>query len=500
MAGAPGGPNRAVIGPSSASLAGMIYTRAGTKRADHANGMKEGTPESTVAPASRDSLGGPDRFLRLFADVRAGEGSTALLLSLNVFLILMAYYVLKPVREALILGEGTAAGKTYLSVVEVFLLALAVPLYGRLVRRLDRRRLINSVTAFFLVCLLVFYGLGHAGARLGIAFFLWISIFNMMIVAQFWSFANDIYTKDEGERLFPIIGFGASLGAVVGSGLAGGFIERIGVLELMLVGAGLLVVEVLVTNYVDARERGRGRRAPTRTEMSAAPPAKGGAFGLVFKTRYLLLIAFMLMLHNTVKTTGEYILGDTVRHDAIERLPPGDEQGVKRTIGAFYSSFYTWVNVVGLVLQLFVVSRIVRYLGVPGAILALPLVSLGAYGIIAVAPLLGAVFPAKVAENSTDYSLNNTVRNMLFLPCTPEQKYSAKQAIDSFFVRLGDVGAAGVVFVGLTFLRLGPGGFAVANALFVFLWLVLAWRIGRVYRDLSVSSRPPATSAPGSGH
>jgi AAA family ATP:ADP antiporter len=229
--------------------------------------------------------------------------------------------------------------------------------------------------------------------------------------------------------------------------------------------------------------------------MSAAPPARGGAFGLVFKTRYLLLIAFMLMLHNTVKTTGEYILGDTVRHDAIERLPPGDEQGVKRTIGAFYSSFYTWVNVVGLVLQLFVVSRIVRYFGVPGAILVLPLVSLGAYGIIAVAPLLGAVFTAKVAENATDYSLNNTVRNMLFLPCTPEQKYSAKQAIDSFFVRLGDVGAAVVVFLGVTFLHLGPRGFAVANALFVFVWLVLAWRIGRAYRDLSASGRPPATSA-----
>ena len=202
----------------------------------------------------------------------------------------------------------------------------------------------------------------------------------------------------------------------------------------------------------------------------------------------------MLMLHNTVKTTGEYILGDTVRHTAIERLPPGDEQGVKREIGAFYSSFYTWVNAMGLVLQLFLVSRIVRYFGVPGAILVLPLVSLGAYGIISIAPLLGAVFTAKVAENSTDYSLNNTVRNMLFLPCTPEQKYSAKQAIDSFFVRLGDVGAAGVVFVGITLLRLGPRGFAVANALFVLLWLLLAWRIGRAYRDLSASGRPPATS------
>ena len=180
-----------------------------------------------------------DRALRPFADVRAGEGLTALLLALNVFLILSAYYVLKPVREALILGEGTAEEKTYLSAGQVVLLAFVVPLYGTLVASLNRRRLINSVTAFFVACLGVFYLLGHLGVHLGVAFFLWIGIFNMMIVAQFWSFANDIYAKDEGERLFPIVGFGASAGAVFGSSFAGRFIHRVGVLDLLLVGAAI---------------------------------------------------------------------------------------------------------------------------------------------------------------------------------------------------------------------------------------------------------------------
>jgi AAA family ATP:ADP antiporter len=154
-----------------------------------------------------------------------------------------------------------------------------------------------------------------------------------------------------------------------------------------------------------------------------------------------------------------------------------------------------WVNIVGLLLQLFVVSRIVKALGVPLAVLLLPFVSLGAYGIIALAPFLRAVFIAKVGENATDYSLNNTVRNMLFLPCTTEQKYSAKQAIDSFFVRLGDVGAAAVVFAGTTWVPLSTRAFAAVNALFVLLWLGLAWQIGRIYRNLSVSGRPPETSA-----
>ena len=113
------------------------------------------------------------------------------------------------------------------------------------------------------------------------------------------------------------------------------------------------------------------------------------------------------------------------------------------------------MNILGLLLQLFVVSRVVKYLGVPIGVMILPCISLTAYGIISFFPLLRAVLAAKVAENSTDYSLNNTVRNMLFLPCTREQKYSAKQAIDSFFVRMGDVLSAAIVFVGTNVLHHG---------------------------------------------
>jgi ATP:ADP antiporter, AAA family len=280
----------------------------------------------------------------------------------------------------------------------------------------------------------------------------------------------------------------------VGAWLAGDVIARVGIFELMLLGALLLVVEVLLTNLIDRRERDRERQAALPAKPAVQASGRS-AFGLVVHTRYLLLIAFMLMLHNTVKTTGEYLLGHTVRHAAVEQLGEANEEGVKRTIGAFYSSFYAWVNVAGLLLQLFVVSRIVRYLGVGGAVLILPLVSFGAYGVIAFAPFLRAVFSAKVAENSTDYSLNNTVRNMLFLPCTTEQKYSAKQAIDSFFVRLGDVGAAAVVFAGTNWLDLSPTGFALLNAGLVLGWLMLAWRIGRQYRELSASGRHPETTA-----
>jgi AAA family ATP:ADP antiporter len=432
-----------------------------------------------------------DRFLRLFTDVKAGEGVTALLLSLNVFLILMAYYVLKPVREALILGQGSAELKTYMAAAQVAVLAIVVPLYGRLVDRMDRRRLINVVTAFFVACLIVFYALGRAGVPLGIVFFLWIGIFNLMIVAQFWSFANDIYSKDQGERLFAIVGFGASLGAVFGSRFVDRFINLLGVNELMLVGAGLLVLEVILTNYIDRRESGR------KPQHVAVAPASSGtenvnAFAMVFKTRYLLLMAFMLLFLNTVNTTGEYILGSIVK-DAAVRQVGNDSAKVGAAIAQFYATYFTYVNVLGLVLQLFVVSRVVKYLGVPIGVMIMPALSLTAYSIISFIPILRAVLVAKVAENSTDYSINNTIRNMLFLPCTREQKYSAKQAIDSFFVRMGDVLSAGIVFVGTTMLALKPQGFAIINAAMVIVWLILAWRIGREYRELAASGSAPVT-------
>ena len=450
-----------------------------------------------------------DRFLNLFSEVRAGEGGKAVWLSVNVFLLLTAYYVLKPVREALILGQGSAELKSYMSAGQVALLALAVPLYGRLADALSRRKLINWVTMFFVACLVLFYLLSRVGVPLGIAFFLWIGVFNLMIVAQFWSFANVVYSKSEGERLFPIVAFGASLGAVLGAVLAAQLIEPLGLYQLMLVGAALLLAAVQITNHVDRQIRERELRVtdshsvadlrctdemevprPDELDIEPAPPSapsKTGAFALVFKSRYLLLIGCMLLLLNWVNTTGEYILGSVVA-DAAQQAVAESGGSVEEFIGGFYAAFFGVVNVVGLVIQLFVVSRVVKYLGVRIGVLALPVLSFGAYGLLAFFPVLAAVRWAKTAENATDYSLNNTVRNMLFLPTSRAEKYSAKQAIDSFFVRMGDVLSAGLVFLGTGVLALSVSGFARVNLVLVAIWFVLALLIGREYRRRSMEA------------
>ena len=154
-------------------------------------------------------------------------------------------------------------------------------------------------------------------------------------------------------------------------------------------------------------------------------------------------------------------------------------------IGKFYSDFFFVVNIVGLLMQLFLVSRILKYLGVRVALLILPLIALGGYALLIFYPVLKLVRWIKTAENATDYSLQNTVRNMLFLPTSREEKYKAKQAIDTFFWRAGDVLSALLVYVGTSFLGFGIKRFAMVNVGLVVVWLVLAVWIGLEYKRLT---------------
>ena len=436
-----------------------------------------------------------ERALNLFTEVRRGEAASALLLALNIFLILTAYYILKPVREALILsGAGGAEIKSYVAAGQVLLLLGAVPLYAKLAGRWPRRMLINRVTWFFAGCIALFYALALAGAPVAIAFYLWVGIFNLMVPAQFWAFANDIYTPEAGKRLFVIVAFGASLGAVFGSFVTGLLIEPLGVYQLLLVSAGVLLASLVITNAVESRERRRPKTAGAGAASEEEPLGTSGAFQLVMKNRYLLLIALLMLFLNWVNTTGEYILGRTVKEAAAALLAadPAATLDEEAFIGHFYADFFTVVNIAGLLLQLFVVSRVLKYLGVRAAIFVLPLIALGGYLVAAFYPVLAMVRWVKTAENATDYSLQNTVRQVLFLPTTREQKYKAKQAIDTLFVRAGDVLSALLVFLGTAVFALSTQQFAMVNILLVCAWLTLAFLVGREHRRLVPANREPA--------
>jgi AAA family ATP:ADP antiporter len=450
--------------------------------------------EAAARPGSSKGL--LDRALGVFTDVHAGESTTALLLMLNIFLVLAAYYLLKTIREPLILSvAGGAEVKSYSAAVIAGLLIGLVPLYSWIASRVSRVRLLNGVTLFFIACLVAFFALNAAGVPIGVPFFIWVGIFNLMVIAQLWSFANDVYTPEQGKRLFAIVGFGASLGAIAGAFATGQLVKVWGPYPFMIGAAVLLALCMVITNVINLRESGakaaartKGDRAAQRNEPAANDQTKGrGGFGLVFRDRYLLLIAFLMLTYNLVNTNGEYILGKTVigLYAATHAAAGTGSLDEKKVIGEFYGNFFTLVNIIAAVIQAFIVSRVIKYFGVRTALLVLPAVALLGYTSMAFIPLLPWIRGVKLAENSLDYSLQNTSRNALYLPTSREAKYSAKQANDTFFVRIGDVISAGVVFAGTTWLGFAPKHFALVNVVLIVVWLILAVAIGRLFHGMA---------------
>jgi AAA family ATP:ADP antiporter len=432
-----------------------------------------------VTPLRKSLL---DRALSLVTDVQAGEGVSALLLAANAFYLLAFYQVLKIVREALILSESGAVAASYASAGMAAVLFVFVPAYSAFAARVNRLWLVCGVTMFFASHLLIFYLLGTAGLRVGVAFYIWIGVFNMVAVAQFWAFANDLYSSERGKRLFPLVGVGATLGAAVGGGLATLLFGGIGPYVLMLISAAGLLVPVVLTIVVNRRESGRNRQAGVVAEQ---PLAKADGFRLVLTNRYLLLIAMMVLVFNLVNTLGGFMLNTLITQEAADRIAAGTAGGLDRRaiIATLSGTVITSVNILAFLLQTFVVSRVFKYIGVRGALFILPLIALGGYTAVLALPMLAVLQWTKIFENGTDYSIQNTTRHALFLPTSREAKYNAKQAIDAFFVRIGDLLQAVVVFGGVQ-LALTIRGFATVNVVLVGVWLLLAVGIAREHRKL----------------
>ena len=438
-------------------------------------------------PRSLPSL--VERALGLVADVRAGEAPTALLLTLNVFLLLTAYYLLKVAREPLILVGGGAEVKSYSSVGQSILLVFVASAYGWLATRVARMTLIGSVTAFFCVNLVIFWFLGDRGVHLGVPFFLWVGIFNVTAVAQFWSFAADVYSEEQGKRLFPILGAGSSIGAVAGAWIAAELVF-LGPFRLMLLSALLLLACLGLTYAVHRRE---ARASSQRRHHEGETPLRGdNGFALVARDRYLLLFAALMFVLNWVTKTGDYVL-DRRLLDAAHEATLTRGVAAAAYIAQFKARQFEWVNVLGVVFQLLAVSRVIKYLGLRVALVIMPLVSLIGYDAALIAPVLGVLLAARVCESSLDYSLSNTTRQALWLPTTRDAKYKAKQVIDTFVVRAGDVMSAGVVWLGSR-TGLSAQGFLGVTVALSLMWLGVAVLLGRSYARISAPEAVPVAS------
>jgi ATP:ADP antiporter, AAA family len=434
-----------------------------------------------------------DRALSVFTEVRDGEGMLALLMLVNIFLLLVCYSVIKTVREPLILLGGGAELRSYAAAGQAMVLIGFIPLYSWLASRVDRTKLLVCVTLFFVVCIELFAAAVTARVPyVGVAFFIWVGIFNMSLVAQFWSFANDVYTKEAADRLFPVIVIGMTAGAPLGS-LIAGHLFGLGIppQTILHIAAALLVPSVTFYLWMHRRD--------ARSTVVREPMSLRGGFTLVLESKYLRLVALLVVLLNVVNTTGEYLVARMLTNH-VGQLALADPSINKQAfIGAFSGSYQFWVNVVAFLLQAFFTSRLLKYRGLAGVLLALPLIALGGYAIVAAGVGFSAVRWIKTAENATDYSVMNTARQLLWLPTSRDEKYKAKQAIDTFFVRVGDVLSAGLVYVGTHRLHLDVQQFAVANVALTIVWLGVALLILRPRVLTSLATFRPLAPAAAAG-
>jgi AAA family ATP:ADP antiporter len=444
-----------------------------------------------------------ERFLRLFTDVRPGEGSTAVLMFANVFLILSAYYFIKPLREGWIsisdvTGLSKMEVKAYSSFGQSVLLVPVVAWYARLATRLPRAELISRASLFCISNMVVFWALqpGIFFEHLpisGIVFYLWVGMFGVFVVAQFWAFAADVYDDHRGRRMLPMIAIGATAGAAGGAWIAEQLVQTglVPTKHLLLAATVPLGLSIVLTRRADAQETPDRH---LRTPAAAEPGAVGrSAVSLLLNSRFLLAVAGITLFLNWVNTNGENLLFRVVqeglaRDAAAQGLASGSREALEYTRDGtllFYGDFYFWVNLSALGLQAFAASRLLKYGGVKLILMLLPMISLLSYSAMWLFPVLAVVKLMKIAENATDYSINNTARHVLWLPVPPGMTYQGKPAIDTLVTRIGDGMAAVTVVVGVQVLDLATDSYFVFNIGLVLVWIAIAFEVIRQHRRLS---------------
>lgn len=440
-------------------------------------------PATTLPHPPRTWL---DGALRAFADVRGGEGLTAVLFGLSLFVGLFGYYVLKTVREPWLLATGGAELKSYATGIQAVLLMGVLPVYALLARRVSRARLVLGTSVAHLLAIEVFSVLAWLRVPyMGIVFYVWLGIYVLTSVAQVWSFANDLYGPERGTRLFPLVAIGAPVGSALGALLAARlFSGADAIASLLQVAAAFVLVQLALLYGITRR--------PEAAREPAEPIETQSSIRLVLSSPYLRLVALLFVVLNLVNTTGEYLLSRAVIADADAALaqalaagPVLDPAALRADhIRAVYGDFYFFVNVTAILLQALVASRLVARAGLRGALLVLPLVALGAYGAIGAGVGFLLLRALKVAENATDYSIENTARAILWLPTNRAEKYVGKQTVDTFFVRAGDVLSALLVLGFATVGSLPVEALAAVNVVLALAAAGLSWTIAARHRAL----------------
>jgi AAA family ATP:ADP antiporter len=429
----------------------------------------------------RERLNALQRFA---VDVRPGEARALGLAFLFHFAVLASYYVLRPIRDE-IGAAGGLESLSWLFTATLGAMLAANVLFGAVAARLSRRRFIPLAYRFFIGTLVAFYLLMQmepAGivSWVGRAFYVWVSVFNLFVVSVFWAFMADLFTSEQGKRLFGFIAVGGTLGAILGGALTAGLVEQVGSATLLIVSALLLEVAAWCVRFFPA---GDGAPAPATAGRPNPEWPLGGTFwsGIahVFRSPYLLGICAFMMLHSLTSTLVYFQQADIAREAFVDRAA--------RT--AFFAQLDIAVNVLTVVIQVFLTGRLLKSLGVGLTLALLPLVSLAGFAAMALAPSLALLAAFQIARRAVNYAVSRPAREVLFTVLPREDKYKAKAFTDTFVYRAGDqVGAWS--YPALRALGFGLAGVSWVGAPLAAAWVALSVWLGR--RQAEVPATPGA--------
>ena len=413
-------------------------------------------------------------LLRRLVVLQPGEAPALLASFATLFFVFASYTILRPVRDALGITSGLEKIPYLFWGVFIVMLVLQ-PLYGWLTSRFPRAVFLPWVYGFFIANLLGFYlwfRLEADHTWIARTYFVWVSVFNLFVVAAFWSLMADLFTREQAGRVFGFIWAGASTGGLIGPFIAHELAVPVGAINLLPISAALLTVSlVLMISVIRLQRR---QAAATRVEGTPqADAALGGsvwaAFAQVVRSPYLLGIALFVLLMTWVST----FLYLEQQAFVAKAFATADE----RT--RFFGGIDFWVQAASLLMQLLLFGRLFKWVGLRAMLVSVPVIMTAGYALVALAPRFMVLVVVYAVRRVGDYALTRPCRDALFTVVSREEKYKAKSLIDTFVYRGGDA-LSGSLYKELTgSFGAGPAAIGWLGAAISALWSVLALALGK---------------------
>ncbi len=411
--------------------------------------------------------------LRRLIQVEAGEGRALLWSFSYFFALLCSYYIIRPMRDEMGILGGVE-NLQWLFTGTLLVMIAIVPAFGWVSSRFPRRKFLPYVYGFFISMLLLFYvlmGGEQTPAAVARAFFIWTSVFNLFVVSVFWSFMADIYSNAQARRLFGFIAAGGTVGALAGPAIAALLVQTIGTRNLLLVSAVFLSWALLciarLSNWSDSHPADKSHVPGNQNETRIG----GGLWsGLtqVLRSPYLLGICLLMLLFTTL-ATFLYLMQAQIVRDAFT-------DSDQRT--AVFAAIDLAVNALTLLLQVFLTSRLIRWFGIAAVLAIIPVLLAVGFSVLGVAPVLSVLVTVQIIRRAGNYAIMRPAREMLYVVLEREQKYKAKNFIDTVVYRSGDAISAWV-YAGMRSLGLGLSSIALIAVPLALVWAWIAFGLGR---------------------